>query len=57
MHGTAGKEWDLRGHVALIMLTLGIISAATALPVFGRDRVVFWREKSAGVGRLGWAAA
>lgn len=31
------------------MLTLGIISSSTALGVFGRDRLVHWRERDSGV--------
>ena len=40
--------WDVRPNTALILLGLGIISTATSLSLFGRDRVVFWREKAAG---------
>ena len=49
MHGTASTEWDVRGHAALVVLTLGILAAASSLSVFGRDRLVWWREQAAGV--------
>jgi hypothetical protein len=58
VHGTGGAAGDVRGQAALVMLTMGVTAAATALPVFGRDRVVFWRERASGVGVLPyWGAA
>ena len=52
MHGTGSGPNDIRGHTALVMLTVGIISATTSLSVFGRDRLVFWRENASGVAVL-----
>jgi len=52
MHGTGSGPNDIRGHTALVMLTLGIISATTSLSVFGRDKLVFWREEASGVAVL-----
>lgn len=52
IHGTDSGPNDVRGNTALIMLTMGMISATTALPIFGKDKIVFWREKAAGMGVL-----
>ena len=52
MHGTGSAPNDVRGQTALVMLTLGIISATTSLTVFGRDKIVFWREQASGVAVL-----
>lgn len=49
MHGTGSQPSDIRGNTALVMLTLGIISASTSLSVFGRDRLVHWRERDSGI--------
>lgn len=49
MHGTGWTNWDFKGHIALIMLTLGIIAASGALAVFGKERLVHWRERESGV--------
>lgn len=50
IHGTGGDHIvKFRGNNALVMLGLGLISSATALSVFGRDRVVFWRERASGM--------
>lgn len=57
MHGTGALPSDIRGHTALVMLTLGIISASTSLSVFGRDRLVHWRERDSGVSVLSYFLA
>lgn len=49
VHGTGGEIIDVQGQTALIMLGLGLISVATSLGVFGRDRVVYWRERASGI--------
>ena len=48
VHGTA---WDLdamRGNAVMAMLTLAVISTVSALQVFGKDRLIFWRERACG---------
>jgi hypothetical protein len=52
MHGTGSDPKDVRGHTALVMLTLGVLSATTSLSVFGRDKLVFLRERASGVAVL-----
>jgi ABC-type multidrug transport system ATPase subunit len=52
MHGTGSAPQDIRGQTALVMLTLGIISASTSLSVFSRDRLVHWRERDSGISVL-----
>lgn len=52
IHGTGWGISDIQGHEALVMLTLGVLSAATSLSVFGKDRLVFSRERSSGIGVL-----
>ena len=50
MHGTAWDERRVRGNTAMAFLTLGILSGATSLSVFGFGaRVVWWREQASGV--------
>ena len=48
VHGTAWELERVRGNVTLAMLTLAIISVVASLGVFGKDRLVFWRESSSG---------
>lgn len=57
MHGTGSTPNDVRGHAALIMLTLGVLSATTSLSVFGKDRLIFWRERSSGIAVLSYFLA
>lgn len=38
----------MRGNAVMAMLTLAIISVVAALQVFGKDRLVFWRESESG---------
>ena len=52
MHGTGSTATDVRGQACLVLLTLGILSASTSLSVFGRDKLIFWRESASGVGVL-----
>jgi len=52
MHGTGSVATDVRGQCTLVLLTLGILSASTSLSVFGKDKLIFWREKSSGVAVL-----
>jgi hypothetical protein len=58
MHGPAGDEWKVRGNAAMAFLTLGVLSGATALPLFGfAARVVWWREQERGVRSVSYFAA
>ena len=58
MHGTAWAESDVRGHTAMLFLSLGVISGATSLTVFGFSaRVVWWRERERGVNPLSYFLA
>lgn len=46
-----GTSWELervRGNVTLSLLTLSVISVIASLSVFGKDRLVFYRESAAG---------
>jgi ABC-type multidrug transport system ATPase subunit len=52
MHGTGSVATDVRGQCTLTLLTLGILSASTSLSVFGKDKLVFWRENASGVAVL-----
>lgn len=52
MHGTGSTATDVRGQACLVLLTLGVLSATTSLSVFGRDKLVFWRESDSGIGVL-----
>lgn len=58
VHGTA---WDLetvRGNAVMAMLLLGCISVISSLQVFGKDRLIFWRESASGASALGpWVAS
>jgi hypothetical protein len=40
--------WGLRQNAVLSMLTLGVLATVASLRVFGKSRVVFWRESAAG---------
>ena len=58
MHGTAWAETDVRGHTAMLFLSLGVISGATSLSTFGFSaRVVWWRERERGVNPLSYFLA
>jgi len=52
IHGTESGPNDVRGNTALIMLTMGMLSCTTSLSVFGKDKIVFWREKASGLAVL-----
>jgi len=52
IHGTGTGPNDVRGNSALVLLTMGILAATTSLDVFGKDKLVFWREKDAGAVRV-----
>ena len=49
IHGTGTGPNDVRGNSALVLLTMGILSCTTSLNVFGKDKLVFWREKDSGL--------
>ena len=49
IHGTGGGPNDVRGNSALVLLTVGILSCTTSLATFGKDKIVFWREKDSGL--------
>lgn len=57
MHGTGADEWQVRGNAAICFLTLGILSGATSLALFGSTRVVWWREQERGVRSLSYFLA
>lgn len=48
VQGTAWELEKVRSNVTLSMLTLAVISVVASLGVFGKDRLVFWRESSSG---------
>ena len=48
MHGTAWELEKVRGNAVMAMLTLAIISTVASLQVFGKDRLIFWRESASG---------
>ena len=48
VHGTSWELEKVRGNAVMAMLTLAIISVVPALQVFGKDRLVFWRESESG---------
>ncbi|KAK9803611.1 hypothetical protein WJX72_004863 [[Myrmecia] bisecta] len=48
-HGTAWTLERVRGNSVMAMMTLGVIAAASSLQVFGKDRLVFWRESASGL--------
>ena len=49
IHGTGTGPNDVRGNSALVLLTMGILSCTTSLSLFGKDKLVFWREKDSGL--------
>ncbi|KAL3159876.1 hypothetical protein ABBQ38_010274 [Trebouxia sp. C0009 RCD-2024] len=49
VHGTSWELEKVRGNAVMAMLTLAIISVVAALQVFGKDRLVFWRESESGL--------
>ena len=49
IHGTGTGPNDVRGNSALVLLTMGILACTTSLGVFGKDKLVFWREKDSGL--------
>ncbi|KAL4458314.1 hypothetical protein ABPG75_013179 [Micractinium tetrahymenae] len=57
MHGTGADEWQVRGNAAICFLTLGILSGATSLSLFGSARVVWWREQERGIRSLSYFLA
>lgn len=57
MHGAGADEWEVRGNAAICFLTLGILSGATSLSLFGGARVVWWRERERGVRSLSYFLA
>jgi hypothetical protein len=38
----------VRGNAVKTMLTLAAISTVASLQVFGKDRLIFWRESASG---------
>ena len=48
MHGTSWELEEVRGNAVKTMLTLAAISTVASLQVFGKDRLIFWRESAAG---------
>ena len=47
-----GGVWSLNAYgniCVLAVLALGVLSCVSALKMFGNDRIVFWRESSAGI--------
>ncbi len=48
VHGTSWELEKVRGNGVMAMLTLAIISVVAALQVFGKDRLIFWRESESG---------
>lgn len=47
-----GGVWSLNAYgniCVLSVLALGVLSCVSALKMFGNDRIVFWRESSAGI--------
>lgn len=49
VHGTSWELEKVRGNAVMAMLTLAIISVVAALQVFGKDRLIFWRESESGL--------
>ncbi len=48
VHGTAWELEEVRGNSVKTMLTLAAISTVASLQVFGKDRLIFWRESASG---------
>lgn len=58
MHGSGTDEWGVRGNAAVCFLTLGILSGATSLSLFGFGaRVIWWREQERGIKSLSYFLA
>ena len=49
VHGTSWELEEVRGNAVKTMLTLAAISTVASLQVFGKDRLIFWRESAAGI--------
>lgn len=57
MHGTAWELEEVRGNAVKTMLTLAAISTVASLQVFGKDRLIFWRESASGsLAATSWVA-
>ncbi len=52
VHGTSWELEEVRGNAVKTMLTLAAISTVASLQVFGKDRLIFWRESAAGAAGL-----
>lgn len=48
VHGTSWELEEVRGNAVKTMLTLAAISTVASLQVFGKDRLIFWRESASG---------
>ena len=48
-HGTAWELEHVRGNTVMALLALTVITCVASLQVFGKDRLVFWRESAAGM--------
>ena len=48
VHGTAWELEQARGNTVMAMLTLAVIATVSSLQVFGKDRLIFWRESASG---------
>lgn len=48
VHGTSWELEQARGNCVMAMLTLAVICTVSALQVFGKDRLIFWRESASG---------
>ena len=57
VHGTSWELEEVRGNAVKTMLTLAAISTVASLQVFGKDRLIFWRESAAGAGSLSLPSA
>ena len=51
VHGTSWELEEVRGNAVKTMLTLAAISTVASLQVFGKDRLIFWRESASGAWR------
>ncbi|KAK9908170.1 hypothetical protein WJX75_003729 [Coccomyxa subellipsoidea] len=49
VHGTSWELEEVRGNAVKTMLTLAAISTVASLQVFGKDRLIFWRESASGL--------
>ena len=48
VHGTSWELEQARGNCVMAMLTLAVICTVSSLQVFGKDRLIFWRESASG---------